>query len=203
MVIAPTAQLTNLCCDCMLLCCPGRNTHTGLTSVQHACIKGLLGASNSPKNPGILMLLAIHALLPSLKGDQQSSLALLPVQAALHSPCQPVHVCVTLQVVTSNIAISVTCCVMLVRVVMLCLPLLQLVEADNAWLKRSESHHRAIKMSLVQQHCPGLIRQFEQQQRGKAEKKTQAGRKQAASKVSTHATAKSLSFVGMKQLIAA
>ncbi|KAL3141843.1 hypothetical protein ABBQ32_004509 [Trebouxia sp. C0010 RCD-2024] len=58
----------------------------------------------------------------------------------------------------------------------------ELVEADNAWLKRSETHHRAIKMSLVQQHCPGLIRQFEQQQRGKVEKKTQAGRKQAASK---------------------
>lgn len=59
------------------------------------------------------------------------------------------------------------------------------MEADNAWLKRSESHHRAIKMSLVQQHCPAFIRQFEQQQRGKAEKKAQAGKQQAASKVST------------------
>lgn len=65
-----------------------------------------------------------------------------------------------------------------------CVPVVQLVEADKAWLKRSESHHRAIKMSLVQQHRPDLIRQFEQQQRDKAEKKTQAGRKKATSKVS-------------------
>ena len=58
-----------------------------------------------------------------------------------------------------------------------------MVEADNVWLKRSESHHRAIKMSLVQQHCPHLIRRFEQHQRGKADKKSQAGKKKAASKV--------------------
>lgn len=58
-----------------------------------------------------------------------------------------------------------------------------MVEADNVWLKRSETHHRAIKMSLVQQHCPHLIRQFEQHQRGKADKKSQASKKKAASKV--------------------
>lgn len=59
-----------------------------------------------------------------------------------------------------------------------------MVEADNAWLKRSESHHRAIKMSLVQQHCPHLIRQFEQQQKDKADKKNGVSKKTAASKVS-------------------
>ena len=58
-----------------------------------------------------------------------------------------------------------------------------MVEADNAWLKHSETHHRAIKMSLVQQHCPQLIRRFEQQQRDKADKKSQVGKKKAASKV--------------------
>lgn len=62
--------------------------------------------------------------------------------------------------------------------------LVQMVEADNAWLKRSESHHRAIKMSLVQQHCPYLIPQFEQQQRDKADKKNGVSKKTAASKVS-------------------
>ena len=61
----------------------------------------------------------------------------------------------------------------------------QLVEADNAWLKRSESHHRAIKMSLVRQHCPLLISRFEQLQSDKAKKKSQVSKKKAASKV-TH-----------------
>lgn len=60
-----------------------------------------------------------------------------------------------------------------------------MVEADNAWLKRSESHHRAIKMSLVQQHCPQLIPQFEQQQKDKADKKNGVSKKTAISKVST------------------
>lgn len=59
-----------------------------------------------------------------------------------------------------------------------------MVEADKAWLKRSESHHRAIKMSLVRQHCPHLIRQFEQQQKDKADKKNGVSKKTAASKVS-------------------
>ena len=60
----------------------------------------------------------------------------------------------------------------------------QWVHADNAWLKRSESHHRAIKMSLVKQHCPALIKKYEQQQMDKADKKSQGGRKKTASKVS-------------------
>ncbi len=64
---------------------------------------------------------------------------------------------------------------------------LQLVEADNLWLKKSDSEKRSVKMSLVRQHKPELIRMFEQEQRDKLVKKSKGGPKKAAAKVTVSA----------------
>jgi len=61
--------------------------------------------------------------------------------------------------------------------------MLQLVEADNKWLKKSDSEKRSVKMSLVRQHLPELISMFEQEQRDKLVKKSKGVRKKAAAKV--------------------
>lgn len=60
---------------------------------------------------------------------------------------------------------------------------MQLVEADTEWLKKSDSEKRSVKMSLVRQHLPELIRRFEQEQRDKLNKKSKGGQKKAATKV--------------------
>ncbi|DBB04272.1 TPA: hypothetical protein ACH3X1_012770 [Trebouxia sp. C0004] len=65
----------------------------------------------------------------------------------------------------------------------------QLVEADNKWLKKSDSEKRSVKMSLVRQHMPELIRMFEQEQRDKLVKKIKGGQKKAAAKASKPASA--------------
>ncbi len=57
--------------------------------------------------------------------------------------------------------------------------MLQLVEADNLWLKKSDSEKRSVKMSLVRQHMPQLISKFEQEQRDKLVKKSKGGQKAA------------------------
>ena len=60
---------------------------------------------------------------------------------------------------------------------------MQMVDSDNEWLKKSDSEKRAVKMSLVKQHCPQLITKFEQEQRDKLTKKSKAGSKKASAKV--------------------
>lgn len=61
--------------------------------------------------------------------------------------------------------------------------MVQLVEADNLWLKKSDSEKRSVKMSLVRQHMPELISMFEQEQRDKLMKKSKSGQKKTAAKV--------------------
>ena len=61
--------------------------------------------------------------------------------------------------------------------------MLQLVESDNLWLKKSDSEKRSVKMSLVRQHMPELISKFEQEQRDKLMKKSKSGQKKTAAKV--------------------
>ncbi|KAL0042957.1 hypothetical protein WJX79_005070 [Trebouxia sp. C0005] len=65
----------------------------------------------------------------------------------------------------------------------------QLVEADNLWLKKSDSEKRSVKISLVRQHKPELTRMFEQEQRDKLVKKSKGGQKKAAAKASKPASA--------------
>ncbi len=65
--------------------------------------------------------------------------------------------------------------------------MVQLVEADNMWLKKSDSEKRSVKMSLVRQHMPELISNFEQERRDKLVKKSKGGQKKAAAKVTVSA----------------
>jgi len=58
-----------------------------------------------------------------------------------------------------------------------------LVEADNEWLKKSDSEKRSVKMSLIEQHQPELIKKFEQEQSDKLMKKSKPAQKKAAAKV--------------------
>lgn len=65
--------------------------------------------------------------------------------------------------------------------------MVQLVEADNMWLKKSDSEKRSVKMSLVRQHMPELISNFEQERRDKLVKKSKGGQRKAAAKVTVSA----------------
>ena len=61
--------------------------------------------------------------------------------------------------------------------------MLQDIEADKEWLKKSGSEARAVKKSLMQRHHPELVSEFLQKQKSGATKQTQANKKKAAAKV--------------------
>lgn len=59
----------------------------------------------------------------------------------------------------------------------------QEIQADKEWLKKSNSEARAVKKSLMQEHYPELVSEFLQKQKSGATKQTQANKKKAAAKV--------------------
>ena len=64
-----------------------------------------------------------------------------------------------------------------------CCAVVQTVEADKVWLKKSASEARAVKMSLVQQHYPQLVSDFLQKEKSGASKQIQVNKKKADAKV--------------------
>ena len=64
-----------------------------------------------------------------------------------------------------------------------CCAVMQVVETDNEWLKKSASEARAVKMSLVQQHYPQLVSEFLQKEKSGASKQIQVNKKKADAKV--------------------